>query len=186
MLGLDRLFPNHFEGHFLGQRDHLKSGRVDQVMGAFFLVRRMLFESLGGFDERFFVYFEDLDFSYRAKQVGWQSYHLATAQSYHRGGGCSEQVKATRLCYTFCSRILYSYKHFGWMAARGVMLGTLLVEPFSRLLLAVAHKSVREMQETVQAYMMLWRSLPSLLKGHGEAAKQREPSPETAGSIPAG
>jgi GT2 family glycosyltransferase len=185
MLGLDRLFPNVFKGHFLDQQDHLESGQVDQVMGAFFLVHREVFESLKGFDERFFVYFEELDFSYCARQAGWQSYYLATAQAYHKGGGCSEQVKARRLYYALSSRILYSYKHFGWVAATGVLLGTLLVEPFSRLVLAVAHKSFGEMQETMQAYSMLWRSLPSLLSSHSGAVKHKEPSSQPVQSMQA-
>lgn len=185
MLGLDRLFPNHLKGHFLDHKDHFESRQVDQVMGAFFLVRHKLFESLDGFDERFFVYFEDLDFSYRAHQAGWQSYYLATAQAYHRGGGCSKGAKARRLYYSLCSRILYSYKHLGGAPGTGVMLGTLLVEPFSRLVLAVAHKSVSEMQETVQAYMMLGRSIPFLLKNHGTAVGHKERSPEAVGPLPA-
>jgi N-acetylglucosaminyl-diphospho-decaprenol L-rhamnosyltransferase len=179
MLGLDRLFPNHFTGHFLGRRDHLKSKRVDQVMGAFFLARHTLFESLGGFDERFFVYFEDLDFSYRARQAGWQSYYLATAQAYHKGGGCSEQARAKRLYYSLSSRILYSFKHFGWAAASGALLGTIVMEPFSRLALAASHKSFQEMQETMRAYLMLWRSVPSLLKSHSQSVKHTGPAPQT-------
>ena len=65
-------------------------------------------------------------------------------------------------------------------------MGTLLVEPFSRLVLALARKSVQEMQETLQAYRMLWSSLPSLLKSNGGALKQRELSSEAVRSIPAG
>jgi hypothetical protein len=42
------------------------------------------------------------------------------------------------------------------------MLATVLAEPFSRIVLAAAHGSVREMRETLRAYTMLWRNLPSL------------------------
>jgi len=182
MFGLDRLFPKQFKGHFLGQQDHLESRQVDQVMGAFFLVRHKLFESLDGFDERFFVYFEDLDFSCRARQAGWQSYYLTTAQAHHKGGGCSERVKAQRLYYSLCSRILYSNKHFGELAATGVMLGTLLVEPFSRLVLAVTHKSFGEMKETIEAHVRLWRAFPSLLRKYRCTARYAEPSHEAVHS----
>ena len=161
-LGLDRLFPRLFRGHFLNQRDHLKSGYVDQVMGAFFLVRGNLIESLGGFDERFFVYFEDLDFSYRAHQTGWRSYYLASAQAYHKGGGCSHQAKARRLFYSLRSRILYCNKHFTWAAATGVLLATLLIEPFTRLAFTVVRGSGATMGETLQAYGMLWWALPTM------------------------
>ena len=63
-------------------------------MGAFFFVRRSVFEALGGFDERFFVYYEDLDFAVRARQRGWSSVYLATAQAFHRGQGTTTRNRA--------------------------------------------------------------------------------------------
>jgi len=183
MVGLDRMFPSLFKGHFLSLEDHLKSGPVDQVMGAFFLVRRSLFEALEGFDERFFVYYEDLDFACRAKQLGWKSYYLAKVQAHHRGGGCSAQAKAQRLFYSLRSRTLYASKHFQPVAAAGVIMCTLLLEPISRLALAVAHKSGQGTRETLQAYKMLWSSLPSLLRKR-RALKEKKTSTGKVGSIP--
>jgi N-acetylglucosaminyl-diphospho-decaprenol L-rhamnosyltransferase len=162
-LGLDRLFPRVLPNHFLSEWDHSESRVVDQVMGAFFLVRRKLFERLRAFDERFFVYYEELDFSYRARQVGWTSYFLATTCAMHHGCGCTEQAKAARLFYSLQSRILYSYKHFGRTAATGVLMGTLLAEPFSRVALGAAHGSLIEIQDTFRAYGMLWRCLPKIV-----------------------
>ena len=66
-LGLDRLMPSVFPTHFVSEWAHDETRNVDQVMGAFFFVRRGVFEALGGFDEQFFVYYEDLDFSVRAR-----------------------------------------------------------------------------------------------------------------------
>ncbi len=164
MFGFDRLFPGRFSGHFLAEQDHRESKPVDQVMGAFFLVRRAVFESLNGFDERFFVYFEDLDFSYRAWQAGYSSHFLATAQAVHHGGGCSEQVRAARLFYSLRSRIIYGYKHFPWVGATCLLLGTVIVEPLARLTLGAAKGSFREMRETMQGFLGLWRALPGLLR----------------------
>src|SRR5660398_194498 len=101
-VGLDRSFPRL--GHFMAEWDHLANRQVDHVIGAFFLVRRGLFEQLQGFDERFFVYFEDVDFSCRAKQSGWKSYYLADTQAFHAGGGTSNQVKAQRSFSKFTIR----------------------------------------------------------------------------------
>ncbi|MDZ4042088.1 MAG: glycosyltransferase family 2 protein [Eubacteriales bacterium] len=164
MLGLDRLFPSFFPSHFMFEWDHADSRYVEQVMGAFFLVRRSLFETLGGFDERFFVYFEEVDFSLRSRQAGWNSFYLAEAQAYHKGGGTSEKVKALRLFYSLRSRILYSYKHFGWVAATGLMLGTLFLEPWTRLALGLVRRSGKEIIETLKGYYMLWVAVPVLLK----------------------
>ncbi len=97
--------------------DHRQNREVDHAMGSFFLVRNILFKKLQGFDERYFVYLEDLDFSLRAKQAGFVSYYFTDAAAYHKGGGTSEQIKARRLFYSLHSRILYWYKHFNWAAA---------------------------------------------------------------------
>lgn len=162
MLGLDRLFPHVFPAHNMAKWDHMNSQKVDQIMGAFFLVRRSLFETVGGFDERFFVYFEEVDFSFRIHHAGWRSFYLADAQAYHKGGGTSEQAKAIRLFYSLRSRILYGYKHFSLVSAAALMLGTLFFEPFTRLALAAFNRSSLQAEETLKAYNMLWRAAPEL------------------------
>src|SRR5687767_10511829 len=105
MLGLDRLWPKQYPTHFMTDWDHLESREVDQVQGSFFLVRRKVFDELQGFDERFFMYFEDLDFAFRTKRAGWKVYYLADVQSFHHGGGTSHQVKARRLFHVLYSRM---------------------------------------------------------------------------------
>lgn len=159
-LGLDRLMPEL--GHFMAEWDHSSTRYVDQVMGAFFLVRRELFEVLNGFDEQFFVYFEEVDFSYRAHQAGWKSIYLAEAQAFHAGGGTSRQVKARRLFYSLRSRLLYARKHFSLVGLFLVLLTTLLIEPLSRMVLVLTRRSWSGFKETCSAYVMLWRCLLQL------------------------
>lgn len=157
-IGIDRIFPSL--GHFMSDWTHDSTREVDHVIGAFFFVRRSLFEALGGFDERFFVYLEDLDFSYRARQLGWHSMFLADVQAFHAGGGTSNQVKARRLFYSLRSRLLYSFKHFSFIGAMVVLLATLLLEPLSRSALALARGSFTMLEETWNGYGMLWSWLP--------------------------
>ena len=105
-VGLDRAFP--LLGHFMTEWDHGQTRHVDHVIGACYMVRRGIFENLGGFDERFFVYLEDLDFSLRAHQAGWTSVYLTQTQAFHAGGGTSNQVRARRLFYSQRSRLQYA------------------------------------------------------------------------------
>jgi len=174
-LGLDHLFPRWAPSYFMSKWDHRESREVDHVVGAFFLVRRSLFEALGGFDERFFVYLEDLDFSLRARQAGWRSYYLAESRAYHRGGGTTQSIKAVRLFYSLRSRILYSYKHFNWWSATGVALLTLLVEPYTRSVWALLHLSVDGVLECFGGITMLWRSVPGLVGAAWRARKNANP-----------
>ncbi len=159
MLGLHYLFPQRRLSHFMTDWDHADSRAVDHVMAAYWLLRRSVFEALKGFDERFFVYLEDLDFSLRARRAGWRSFYLADVQAYHRSGGTSEQIKARRLYYSLCSRIHYAYKHFPWWTATGLTLVSLLVEPFSRMVLAAARGNLTAIAETLLAYGLLWQAL---------------------------
>jgi GT2 family glycosyltransferase len=144
--------------------DHHDSREVDQVTGAFFLVRRLVFEEIKGFDERFFMYFEDLDFAYRAKQAGWSSYYLADAQALHYGGGASYQIKSKRLYYVFNSRVLYVAKHFGAPSAIKILIACFLVEFWTRLGWSLARSSKETFIATIQAYRMFLGTLPQLLR----------------------
>ncbi len=170
-LGLDRLAPHRFPPHFMTEWDHGETRVVDQVMGAFFLTPRSLFEALGGFDERFFVYFEEVDYARRARRVGRPTVYLAEAQAYHKGAGTTDQVRACRLFYFLRSRLHYGFKHFGPLGGAAHAAATLTVEPLARLLWAARRRSAPELTEIVAAYVLLLRDLPALLSAtSGERA----------------
>lgn len=177
IFGLDYLLPNLFHSHFMIEWDHMKSKIVDQVMGAYFLVRHSLFKELGGFDERFFVYFEEVDFSLQAYKAGWKSAFLSGSKAYHKGGGTSDQVKAKRLFYSLRSRILYGYKHFKWLTATILMLLTLFIEPWTRLIWNIIKGSIKELAEMFKAYFLLWKDMPKLLKRINWNGKNKNISP---------
>jgi hypothetical protein len=162
-LGLDRLFPRLFPPHFMTDWDHGDTRPVDQVMGAFLLVRRELFEVLEGFDERFFVYFDDVDLCLRARRAGFAVVHYAGAAAYHRGGGTTDRVRDVRLFYSLRSRIQFAAKHFGGVAAVAVAAATLGLEPAVRLLRAGVRGSRQEAAAVLGGARMLWRALPAIL-----------------------
>ncbi len=163
-IGLDRLAFGVFQSCPMLEWDHADTRDVDQVMGAFLIIRRALFESLGGFDERFFVYFDDVDLCARARQAGHRVVHFAGARAYHLGCGTTVQIKDRRLFYSLRSRLLYAGKHFGGMAAACVCAATLLIEPMVRLLRAFARFSVVDTADVLRATCMLWYDLPSCLQ----------------------
>ena len=156
-LALDRI--NSRFGRVMKEWDHKSTSVVDQVIGAFFLVRTNVFKSLGGFDERFFVYYEEVDFAYRAHLAGWKSTYFAGAKAFHDGNGTTKNVKALRLFYSVRSRLLYVFKHFAWYEAVAVSLVSVLIEPISRSILALLRCSWAGFKETWLAYGMLFRWL---------------------------
>lgn len=156
MFGLGRLMGRKGVGRLLTGKELSGSQLIDQVTGAFFLVRTPVFRELGGFDERFFVYFEELDFSLRAHHAGYRSYHLSEAQAVHIGGVCSDRDLASRLFYSLHSRLLYGRKHFRSPARQMLIASTLVVEPFARLFKGLCSGSWRTVVDTWKAYRRLY------------------------------
>jgi len=171
LLGMDRITRGRVRSYVMTEWPHTESRDVEHVIGAFYLVRRSVFEALGGFDGRFFVYLEDLDLSRRILNAGYRIRYLSRASALHVGGGTSNKVKATRLYYSLRSRILFAFKHFSAPAAWMLLAGTVLLEPVIRLAYNVARADFREAGETLEGYQMLWRDLPRLLAA-------RRPAPQ--------
>lgn len=163
-LGISKLPWLRSWNHHMRDWDHASTREVDHVIGAFYLVRRTLFEKLKGFDERYFVYLEDLDFSLRANKAGWKSIFLADVQAFHAGGGTSRQVKAIRLFYSLRSRLLYGFKHFSSWCVFALLLLTMLIEPFSRLIYSFFRGGKEDVLNTLSAYKMLWHDIPGILR----------------------
>lgn len=153
--GIDKIKKNL--SYVLSDWNHSSSKNVDHVIGAFFMVRRVAFDFIKGFDEDYFLYLEDLDFSLRLSKAGWKSFYFAEAQAFHLGGGTSRKIKAKRLFYSLRSRTTYAFKNFSGVKAACVCITMLLIEPFSRSALAVARLSWSGIKETWIAYGMLWR-----------------------------
>jgi GT2 family glycosyltransferase len=153
LFGLARLFPDHVPRQRLRTDELPSRGAVDQVIGAYFLIRRELFERLGGFDERFFVYFEEVDLAFRARALGQQSFFLSDVLVHHSGQGSSDQVQGRRLYYQLRSRTEYARKH--WPAWQAPVLAalTLGVELPVRYALGLA-RSDRSAQAAVDAWRL--------------------------------
>jgi N-acetylglucosaminyl-diphospho-decaprenol L-rhamnosyltransferase len=165
MIGLDRAFPRIFPPQF-HRKEELRSNRlVDQIIGAFLLVRRHLFEQLAGFDERFFVYFDDVDLALRARQLGSLSFFLCEASARHAENKCSQNVRGTALFYYLRSRVQYCWKHFGAASGCLVLASTILLEPLSRVVKGIGRNSASELRETLGAYLRLCGEMPRLLVG---------------------
>lgn len=155
-LGIDRITRGRVPSYTMEEWPHDETRRVGHVIGAFYLVRRSLFEALGGFDERFFVYLEDLDFSARAAEAGWECWYLAAPRAYHRGGGTSDRVRATRLYLSLRSRLQYASKHFRLPGAAAVWASTLVAEPVVRVVVAAAGRAWGQVPDTARAFLRLW------------------------------
>ncbi len=139
--------------------------RVDWVVGACLLVRRQAYEQVGGLDEGFFMYSEELDWCRRIKAAGWEIVYLPTATVMHHEGKSSEQVVPARHIYFQSSKVRYFRKHHGAFQAEALRWFLLLTYAYQvareGLKWMVGHKRPLR-AERVRAY---WQVLKSGLRG---------------------
>lgn len=112
--GLSRLFPDNprFNQYHLSYLDPNDTYPVDCLVGAFMLLRQETFAQVGGLDETFFMYGEDIDWCYRIKQAGWEiHYHPATYIVHYKGA--SSRRKPMKIIYEFHRAMwVFHRKHF--------------------------------------------------------------------------
>jgi GT2 family glycosyltransferase len=158
IIGLSKIYPKIFHhAALMFDMDFSKSAFVDEVSGAFYLCRKSVLDRVGGFDERFFVYYEELDLSYRIKKSGGAIFYDADNEIYHKGCGASEQVKAKRLFYVLRSRIIYGFKNYNNINAVMLFILTMFIEPFSRLGYLIISCRFSEINDLVGGYYYLFR-----------------------------
>ncbi len=155
-LGLSKLFPQLFTPAVLmTDWNHSTSKEVNQVMGAFMFMKTSIFENYGYFDERFFVYYEELDFSKRVIDAGGKIFYNAAIKAIHSGEGTTQSVKAFRLYLSLQSRMKYARKHFGTFGLLTVALSTYIIEPFSRAAFCMLKGDFSGVKNIGQGYKML-------------------------------
>ena len=162
-LGINHVLRFKIFNTHMSEWKHDSSRQVDQVIGAFFCIRRALFQHLHGFDEQYFLYYEEVDLSLRANKVGYSSFYLAESQAFHARGGTSRQVKVHRLFYSLRSRLQYSFKNFPYWQAWLLVLITALIEPVSRSVFSLLRGSLSDVSNTLRAFAMLYGALPKII-----------------------
>ncbi len=113
LTGLAALFPRsgYFNRYALGNLPENQNHSVEVLAGACMLVRKKILDELKGFDERFFLYGEDIDLSYLIKQAGYENHYFAETPIIHFKGESSgkEGLLATRHFYQ--AMFLFVQKH---------------------------------------------------------------------------
>ncbi len=143
--------------------DCTRSQDVEWANGACLMIRKALFDRLGGLDERFFMYFEDVDLCRRVQQLGYRVRHVAEGEVVHLLGGSSRANRHGLNKQWELSRIRYVEKHFA-QPRRFLMKGWIAVGVMRKLLVTVCSHASDRRQE-IQA---MWTTLRRVWLGHDE------------------
>jgi len=93
---LRRVFPNsNLWGFSPANRQEGPPAEVDVISGACLMVRKEVFEAVGGFSEDYFMYYEDTDLCYKIRRKGWKNIFVPQAKVVHHGGGSTKVSSST-------------------------------------------------------------------------------------------
>lgn len=98
--------------HYLRTWAHDAARPVPWVLGAAMAIRRSAFAAVGGFDESFFMYSEEIDFCYRLQRAGWATHFAPVGAIYHVGGASTAQQRAAMAFRALSSTLSLYRRHF--------------------------------------------------------------------------
>lgn len=147
--------------YYVEERADTDIFEVDWVQGSAMMVRRDVYEQVGGLDESYIMYSEELDWCHRTKDAGWGVIYYGAASIIHHGGKSSEQAGSWKHIHFQKSKLRYYEKYHGKAFAsvlrqflRMNYYWQILIESFKSLL---GHKRPMR-QERIQTYRDVLRS----------------------------
>jgi len=119
---LQRFSPNNavLRRYYVADRSDDESQEVDWLVGACLCIRAQAVEQVGLFDERFFMYSEELDVCRRFRAAGWQIAYVPQAEVVHLEGGSTRQDLGARDRQFQASKLVYAEKWHGAGVARAL------------------------------------------------------------------
>jgi len=161
VLLLNRVWPNNPVNRYYRALDLNCDSvvPVEQPAGAFFMVRRSVWEELGGFDEGFYpLWFEDVDFCRRAMDRGYVLYHTPAAVAKHFGAHSISQLSVEmRRYYWYRSLLRYTAKHCRPLAFRAICLAVVTGSFVRSLVEALGRRSPQPMAACVKVVRLASR-----------------------------
>jgi GT2 family glycosyltransferase len=114
MTGLSYIFPKSrfFNRYYLGHLDNLETTKADIISGAFMFLRKEAVVKTGLLDEEFFMYGEDIDYSYRLLKSGYNNYYFPEIKIIHYKGQSTKKENLNVLVNFYRAMIIFVRKHY--------------------------------------------------------------------------
>jgi len=116
VIKLPHLFPALLDTYLMKNFDYKNEASVDSVRGSFFIIRRAVVDKIGLLDERYFLWFEEVDYCQRVKKAGWKIYYTPEAKCINYIGESFSQLPRSKAQRYFRDSMLKYFKKWkpGW------------------------------------------------------------------------
>ncbi len=114
LFGLASLFPRSktFAHYYLAHLSNTQNNEVDVLAGAFIMIPKTVLNDIGNFDERFFMYGEDIDLSFRIQKAGYKNYYFADSTIVHFKGESTKKESHKYVFLFYSAMNLFVKKHY--------------------------------------------------------------------------
>lgn len=125
--GLIRIFPHNkkIAAYYMGHIGEGETSEVEILPGAFLMISREALEKVGYLDESYFMYGEDIDFSWRIHLAGYKNYYLPTTRILHYKGECTKKGSMNYVYTFYNAMVIFTKRYF---SGSGAKLFTLLIQ----------------------------------------------------------
>jgi len=110
VLKLPHLFPKMLDNYLFTDFNYSQAAKVDSIRGSFFMLRRKVLEKIGLLDERYFLWFEEVDFCKRIKKAGAKVWYTPTAKCIDYVGQSFRQIPLGKTQKYFRNSMLLYFK----------------------------------------------------------------------------
>ena len=152
----NRMRDSRLNGRCLIEEDPIQ---VDHPLGACMFARRTTVEEIGGFDQDYYMYSEELDLCRRMKRAGWEVWSLPHARVVHYGGASTSQVADRMYAELFKSRRRFASRHYARRTYRAIdaaiRLGMCWKIAAATLSLMRGKQNAREASQSISTYLRI-------------------------------
>jgi len=120
-------FKAYWAGHkslTIGPDDSVRT--IGYPLGAIMLFKKIIFDQVGGFDERYFLYSEEIDLCRRISNMGHNVGYVPSARAVHIGGASTKQDRLSSVIHLYVSKLTYFYRHHSKLYALAAHVNVLI------------------------------------------------------------
>jgi len=150
LFGLAKLFPHSkiFGKYHLGYLSENENYEVDVLAGAFMMIPKNILNTVGSFDEDFFMYGEDIDLSFRIQKAGFKNFYYSESSIIHFKGESTKKGTLNYVKMFYKAMSIFVEKHYGsnrsWLFGFFVHIAIFIRASFSAIVRLLKFNTVKQ------------------------------------------
>ncbi len=157
IFGLSKLFPKSkiFGKYHLTYLSKDEVHKVDVLSGAFMFIRKSVLDEIGGLDEDYFMYGEDIDLSYRITKAGHNNYYLPDTSIIHYKGESTKKSSVNYVIVFYKAMMIFADKHFSTTYAKFFRF-LIYLAIYIRAGISIAYRALKRIILPIVDVLLLW------------------------------